>query len=188
MFTTNLFACYRHLALRSRAMDVELKIPCSIAYVCTHAKCSNRWRSCVSNLRGGPWRPNPCHTFDVPKTATRLPSITAPRRYVMITKPCSASLRLAIISTKPSRIAIHENLDPRKFSAIRYIFDMLNSHDWPLSTIVFSCSTADIRERFYLHTFNNKLSGESTSDYIILSESYCKNIGTSTIFQLHASS
>ena len=36
MFTTNLFAWYRHLASRSRAMDVELKIPRSIAYVCTH--------------------------------------------------------------------------------------------------------------------------------------------------------
>ena len=27
------------------------------------------------------------------------------------------------ISTKSSKIAIHENLDPRKFSAIRYMFE-----------------------------------------------------------------
>ena len=80
------------------------------------------------------------------------------------------------ISIKSSKISICKNLDLRKFSAIQYIFDVLNSHDWPLSSIAFSCSIADIRERCYLHTFNNKLSGRSTSYYKILSEIYCKNI------------
>ena len=52
MFTTNSFACYHHPALRSRAMDIELKIPRSIAYILLTP--SNRWRSCVPNLRGAP--------------------------------------------------------------------------------------------------------------------------------------
>ena len=58
-------------------MDVELKIPRSIAYVFTHAQYSNRWRSRVPNLRGGPWGPKPRHTFDIlrAETAMRLQAL-----------------------------------------------------------------------------------------------------------------
>ena len=37
MFTMNSFACYRHLASTSREKDIELKIPCSITCISTHA-------------------------------------------------------------------------------------------------------------------------------------------------------
>ena len=46
----NLFACHCHLDSRSREKDVELKIPRSIAYVFTHAQCSNT----CAKLAGGP--------------------------------------------------------------------------------------------------------------------------------------
>ena len=49
MFTTNSFACYRDLALRSRAWTSNKKYLARLTYLLTP---SNWWRSCVPNLRG----------------------------------------------------------------------------------------------------------------------------------------
>ena len=107
MFTTNSFACYRHLDLRSREKDVELKIPRSIAYVFTHAQYSNRWRSRVPNLRGAPGGQNrDIHlTFLGPRLQCGYqvpPRDVTTRCYVMITKPRCARQLMKWKSSKPS--------------------------------------------------------------------------------------
>ena len=69
-------------------MDVKLKIPRSIAYVLTHAQYNH-----VTNLRGAPGDQNrDIHlTFSGPRLQCSY------RRYIMITKPRSASQSSAII-------------------------------------------------------------------------------------------
>ena len=95
MFTTNSFTCYRHLASRSRAMNIELKIPRLITYVFTHAQCSNRGRSRVPNFQG--WGRGPGgQNRDIHLTFLGPRLQRGYRRYVTITKPRSTSLHSAI--------------------------------------------------------------------------------------------
>ena len=93
MFTTNSLACYRHLASRSRAIDVKLKIPCSITYVRIYTR---PVRSRVTNLQGAPGDQN----RDIHLMFLGLRLQRGYRRYVTITKPHSALL----CSTTNSRV------------------------------------------------------------------------------------
>ena len=106
MFTMNSFACYRHLALRSRALDVKLKLPRPITQLQMKIMCAK--------LVGAPQGPEPWHTFDVPgaETATHLPSITAwhHHRGAMSRLPSLAALGNYKFSFRTSHTVTHKIL------------------------------------------------------------------------------
>ena len=95
LFTTNSFACYCHLASRSRSNGRRAKntsLDCLHIYL--RPLVTDEDHVC-QNCRGGPRAKTVTYTctFDVlgAETATRY------RRYVMITKPHSALLHSAIM-------------------------------------------------------------------------------------------